>query len=127
MRIRHPEADGNQFHIEMVGVQAFSRIPGRESSRESVIEAIERRVNSSASCSCLKLICRATSFIAPEGRSFSQHGKKGNLAMRLTNGSVSSNEINTTSCWRERSARARAVIGLRCPKTGSEMKPIFIV
>src|SRR5260370_26546100 len=61
----------------------------------------------------------------PAGYSFSQKGTKFRLAAR-TMGSASGRPINTTSCPRDCSLRASAVMGFRCPATGMLTKPIFI-
>ena len=62
----------------------------------------------------------------PTGYSFSQKGTKFRLAAR-TMDSASGTPINTTSCPRDRSLRASAVMGFRWPDMGILTKPIFIV
>src|ERR1700730_19296281 len=62
----------------------------------------------------------------PGGYSFSQNGTKSRSAARTT-GSISGTPMNRTSCPRDCSLRASAVIGFRCPVSGRLRKPIFIV
>src|SRR5580700_4801583 len=62
----------------------------------------------------------------PNGYSFSQKGTKFKFAAR-TMGSASGRPINTTSFPRDCSLRASAVMGFRCPVTGTLTKPNFIL
>ena len=64
--------------------------------------------------------------IEPGGYSFSPNDTKSRSAARAA-GSISGTPISTTSCPRDCSSRASAVIGFRCPLSGRLRKPIFII